>query len=234
MEEVVKLPELAMPVDWSFISQQEGQQQLKSYVPTHKSSTGVKTAIGQSGVTIATGFDIGQYSQSEIQHLPYVSQELKKKLLPYAGVKKTAAIELNAKQPLTISTLEANEIDRAVHELMLKRIRHAYDKAVRAKGRLMTFDDLPSDIQTALFSFMYQHGAGIGSVKYQHTPAGIYFGLITDQNWDAAIDYLPKCEGPINRRQGEIRLLKRGASTLPKGAQVLPATLSQASASMRA
>ncbi len=63
-------------VDWAFISAREGGQVLKGYVPNATGS--------QSGVTISTGVDLGQRSESDIDALD-IPADLKTKLKPYCG-----------------------------------------------------------------------------------------------------------------------------------------------------
>jgi hypothetical protein len=64
-------------VDFGFISQLEGGQQLVGKVPNAQTS--------QSGVTVATGVDIGQMSVQGIDALD-IPSDLKDKLRPYAGL----------------------------------------------------------------------------------------------------------------------------------------------------
>src|ERR1700730_16076684 len=83
-------------IDHNFIRKVEGSA-LKGYVPL------VQTT--QSGVTIAHGFDLGQPSLQEFDSLP-ITQALKKKLRPYVGLKKYAALAFLNKHPLTITEAE--------------------------------------------------------------------------------------------------------------------------------
>ena len=50
-------------IDWDFITEQEGGRILKGYLPDKKS---------KSGVTIATGFDLGQRNESDLQGLSLI------------------------------------------------------------------------------------------------------------------------------------------------------------------
>lgn len=93
--------------DWKQISAFEGGQRLQGYVPNNNGE-----AIGNSGVTIATGFDIGQRSVAEI--LKFRPESIVEKLLPYAGVKGTEALDLLAELPLRITSEEASIIDEQV------------------------------------------------------------------------------------------------------------------------
>lgn len=61
-------------VDFDFISELEGGQRLKGYVPRR----------GDSGVTVGTGVDLGQRSGEEIDRLD-LPGSLRDKLRPFAG-----------------------------------------------------------------------------------------------------------------------------------------------------
>ena len=66
-----------MAIDWDFISSLEGGQHLAGYVPA--------ADVSESGVTIATGIDLGQRTEGSIDALA-IPDQLKTKLKPYAGL----------------------------------------------------------------------------------------------------------------------------------------------------
>jgi hypothetical protein len=65
-------------IDYDFISKLEGGRQTTGYVPD--------TNTSQSGVTIATGFDLGQRNENDLIALN-LPQSLIDKLKPYLGKK---------------------------------------------------------------------------------------------------------------------------------------------------
>ena len=69
-------------IDWDFIAEQEGSRKLKGYVPNAGGS--------KSGVTIATGFDLGARNLSDLSGLP---QAIIDKLTPFLGIKGANAKE---------------------------------------------------------------------------------------------------------------------------------------------
>src|SRR6185503_18482812 len=73
-----------MTIDWKFIGTLEGAGILKGYVPVSKTSN--------SGVTIATGVDLGQASEQQIDNWA-IDDSLKTKLKPYCGLKKQDAVD---------------------------------------------------------------------------------------------------------------------------------------------
>ena len=96
-----------MAIKWDFVSEREGGQQLTGYVPA--------VEVSESGVTVATGVDLGQRSKSSIDALP-IPDDLKAKLKPYAGLKTQVAVDVLARSPLTITQDEADALDRAIKQ----------------------------------------------------------------------------------------------------------------------
>jgi hypothetical protein len=104
-------------IDFDFIHELEGFS-LKSYVPDPK--------ISQSGVTIASGFDIGQCSKQEI--INGFTSDLAAKLLPYIGKTKQAALNYLEDNPLSISQEDAMKIDIYTKASAISRLRSFGDK----------------------------------------------------------------------------------------------------------
>ncbi len=90
-------------IDWEFIASLEGKGVTTGYVPDASGS--------KSGVTIATGFDLGQRNESDLKSLG-ISAALITKFKPYLGMKGVAAADFLKKNPLTITDDEAKEIDK--------------------------------------------------------------------------------------------------------------------------
>ena len=54
-----------MQINFDFIKQNEGKAITKAYIPENKDGS----ILGQSGVTIASGFDLGQQDITSISEL---------------------------------------------------------------------------------------------------------------------------------------------------------------------
>jgi len=156
-------------------------------------------AMGASGVTIATGCDMGQTDISTLRGYG-VSDALISKLSTYIGLKKDAAIKMLSHFPLQITPDEAAELDHAIHGGYLRRyVRPAYDKASS-----VPFDDLPRQAQAVVFSVCFQKGCGGVRRDWPKT-----WRYLTTQNWEAASNEL--CNGFSqykHRRRIEGTLLK--------------------------
>ena len=133
-------------------------------------------AMGASGVTIATGCDMGQTDIPTL--LGYgVSENLISRLSTYIGLKKDSAIMMLSRFPLQISEAQAEELDHCIHGGYLNRyVRPAYDKASNTP-----FDSLPRQAQAVVFSVCFQKGCG--GVKRDWPKTWAY---LTHQKWDAA------------------------------------------------
>lgn len=132
-------------VNFGFIAALEGSQAMAGYVPDPEKSN--------SGVTIATGFDIGQRSDSDLVALLPQHSALVDKLAPYCGLKKQAALAALIKTPLHITAAEANAIDTAVKQQLLNRLVQRFNKVA-----LCSFADLSPALQTVIASVAFQYG----------------------------------------------------------------------------
>jgi hypothetical protein len=136
-----------------------------------------------SGVTIATGIDLGQRSGSDIDKLD-ITDDLKKKLKPYCLKTGKDATDLLAKSPLSITADEASALTKAVKGPMLDALIKEYDAAVDKANAAdhcarVHFAELPGSVQTALASAQFQYNSL--SSRTQN-----YWKQVTQQKWDEA------------------------------------------------
>ncbi len=129
-------------VNFSFISLLEGGAQLTGYVPDPDNS--------KSGVTIATGFDLGCRDADSLFCFP---DELCEKLSPYLGLKKHEAAAALSLTPLVITADEAELIDMHSKADMLHLLKTRYNKVSR-----VPFYQLPEQAQTVIASVAFQYG----------------------------------------------------------------------------
>lgn len=147
-------------VDFAFIALQEGGQWLRGYVPINKGKV-----MGQSGMTVATGFDVGQWNFSALQNLGF-SKQLLDKLRPYVGVKfkdktKTQVIQMVVKLgPVPeLTKAEADACDVAVFGKALQDAISTWESPPSHRG-VPRFIALPEGWQTVWLSRVYQEGPG--------------------------------------------------------------------------
>ena len=132
-----------MAVDWSVIEKLEGKGIKKAYVPLPDTSW--------SGVTVASGVDLGQQTEASLASL-CLSPALYAKLKPYLGHKKQAAVEFLKTKPLILTDEEVHELDTAIRKRFLKEVSQAYGP---------NWDKLSDAMQTVLMSVSYQYGVGL-------------------------------------------------------------------------
>lgn len=176
-------------IDYDFLIKMEGSS-LKGYVPLPEST--------QSGVTIGNGVDLGQMGFAEFDHLP-LSAALKKKLRPYVGLKKFEAVNFLQKHPLTMTPEELKEINPINANKILVVLVKLYDEASE-----VPFLQLPSEAQTALFSFAYHYGPSFK--KLSGRPQKLWTHYVR-QEWDHVIKTLHSFDRYTYRRHQEAKLL---------------------------
>lgn len=143
---------LGTKVNFAALAGFEGGQQTKGYVPR----------AGKSGVTVATGVDIGQMSENQVRGLG-LSNDLTNRLLPYANKQRSAAEAALKKKPLNISQEEADALDEVVQERHLQATRDEWNRR-RPEGGT-AFEDLSSAQQTVLLSRTYHQGVGMPDIR---------------------------------------------------------------------
>ena len=182
---------MADKIDFEFLSNLEGGCQTVGYVPA--------AGLSKSGVTIATGFDLGQRSESDLKTLGIYSG-LIEKLKPYLGIRGADAQKSLQKTPLVISAAEAVSIDKSVKAAHIATVKIKYDAASKEKS----FIDLPAEAQTVIASVSFQYGVNLDAA------APKFWKVVTAQNWVDAIKLL-KNFGDVypTRRKKEADLLEK-------------------------
>lgn len=170
-------------MDWKIISQIEGTRN-DGYIPpqTPSNNPNQKHDI-VPGVTIASGFDVGQRSESDLREMG-LSEDVISKLRPYLN--KTGQDAQKALQDYGTPYLtddEVSQVNEAAHRDTLNKFKEFYDEEV-GEGK-PHFDELPSHIQTALASVAFQWGPGFGYRDDSASGQKLWNEVIA-QDWGAA------------------------------------------------
>ena len=128
-------------IDFNFILEQEGFK-TQGYVPEATQSN--------SGVTIASGFDLGARNENDLKGLP---QDIVETLKPYLGLKGEEAENFLNSKRLTVTKNQANIINEFAKEEAVRNLRTKWEKATKT-----SFDDLPKEKATVLASVAFQYG----------------------------------------------------------------------------
>lgn len=193
----------------AFLSTVEGTRQTTGYIPCNLLTGGSANykggpkperyqAMGASGVTIATGCDLGQTDAKTL-----TSYELDPAIIgvfsPYFGKKQRAAIDFLHRYPLVISQDAALQTDLAIHKGYLNRyVIPAYEKDSGIR-----YADLPKEAQAVIMSICFQKGVG-GTRR----GAPKTWAYLCNANWKAAASELQTGFSSYqNRRKAEGKLL---------------------------
>ena len=137
--------------------------------------------VSKSGVTIATGFDLGQRNEADLTKLG-LSAALIVKLKPYLGKTGKDAADALTAQSLTISAAEAEEIDKAVKAGEVDKLKVRYLAALDNKTKT-DFFALPAEAQTVIASVSFQYGD-------LSTRAPKFWKAVAAQDWAEGVQIL--------------------------------------------
>lgn len=173
-------------IDYPFIMGLEGYSKT-GYVPATKDGK----PLGKSGVTIASGFDLGGRSIRGLQGLP---EDLVIKLAPYLGVRGEAA--QNIASSLKITSEEADILNEVAKNQTVGMLSNLWKNTTGTN-----FQDLPSNKQTVLASVAFQYGD-------LPTKTPNFWKYATSGDWDSVKRELNdfKDDYPTRRRK-EAKLL---------------------------
>lgn len=175
--------ECGTKVDFVFLAQWEGGQYLHGYIPFAKG-----VVAGNSGMTVATGFDIGQKSGRQLKGLA-LSASLLDEIDDFAektfrgldlAQAVTAVQAIGAPIP-EITKAEADLLDKLIHGEHLRAAIAAWDAA--KKPGVPAFTMLPEPWQTVLFSRFFHQGVGAHRTGVMKT----FWGSATAGDWPQAI-----------------------------------------------
>ncbi len=127
---------------------------LRGYVPMSQGQ-----AIGNSGVTIASGLDLGQQSKDGLIKMG-IPQTVCAVLFPYVGLKRESAITKLSALPLILSRDAADAVDRAVFRSYLVRAEGMFNRMAGRTtwGGDWKLSDRPKQVQAVVVSLFYQMG----------------------------------------------------------------------------
>ena len=126
-------------IDFDFILEQEGFE-TQGYVP--------EATRSKSGVTIASGFDLGARNENDLKGLP---QDIIDTLKPYLGVKGTEAE--NIAGALNITKEQGKIINEFAKKEAVKNLKTRWEESTGT-----SFDKLPREKATVVASVAFQYG----------------------------------------------------------------------------
>jgi hypothetical protein len=177
--------ELGTRVNFDKLADYEGGQALLGYIPGHTAGNkndGDKVA-GISGVTIATGFDIGQWSVLDLSKKLDLPQALQDKYKRFCDKHQITAVNELEREGLQVTKPEADETDMKVQRFHLIAAVGSWDTSAKP---YKAFRDLTMAQQTVILSRTYHQGTGMPK---KHISKAFY-SAAQSGDWDAAIKAL--------------------------------------------
>jgi len=175
-------------VDFNFIEDREGFE-IIGKVPDAENS--------KSGITIASGFDLGARKLSDLNGLP---KEIINKLKPFLNLKGNEAVS-KAKE-LKITKEEGRIINQFAKKQAITRIRKLWKKTTGE-----SFDSLTTEQATVVASVAFQYGN-------LETATPNFWKYVTSNEWQKAYDELMDFgDRYTTRRKEEAKLLLKYLKT---------------------
>jgi hypothetical protein len=180
-------------IDYDFINSVlarfEGRAYTRGYIPCwggtyYGGAEPLKgEPLGASGVTIATGVDLGQQTRKGLSDMG-ISLCTLAYLIPYLGLRRQAAVERLKKEPLTIAPEQVTEIDHAVHA---RYINETADMFGRER-----FEVAPKQVQAVAVSLHYQ----FGEPRRDASPSlGLAWNAMRHGDYKTAAEHLTAIQG---------------------------------------
>jgi hypothetical protein len=175
-------------IDYRFIDREEGGNHLLGYVPQSNGRV-----LGQSGVTVGRGIDLGQQNLDNLN----IPEDLRGKLRPYEGLQKNDAVSALRRTPLVLTPKETEILNDAVSKDILNQLVPKFDSQSS-----VPFQQLDPAKQTVLASLAYQYGPDLDQ------RASSFFKAAVQGQWDRAARVLRNFGDDYpSRRKREAELL---------------------------
>ena len=169
-------------INWEFISSLEGKGVNKAYVPSDN-----------SGVTVATGFDLKEKDVNLLNEMG-ISSETIDVLQPYFGKSGDEAKE--ASTNFSITDDQVAEIDKASHNWYAQQVKRTYE----SQDHKVPFDDLTIGQATSVASVGFQHGTAF---KRKDGSEMNFIKQARDGDWDAVESNLRNFGDQFNTRRNK-------------------------------
>ena len=184
----------ATNIDWGFIAEQEGAAVRQFYVPNDP-DTG-----NESGVTIASGFDIGQHNVDEINNIFAGHTNIINILTPFADTTGQEARNLLSRiRPAALDDTVVRQIDDINNAHRAAELEQTFNGASE-----LEFNELPGQHQTVIASVAFQYG--INGIQTHN-----FWGQVTRGQWTEAIANLRNYRDAFGtRRNREADLMQQG------------------------
>ena len=159
-----KLTPIAKSIDNKLMGINEGDSEIKGYVPSEN-----------SGITIASGFDLKDKTPNVLE-LMGMPQEIIDKLSPYMGMSGADADRFA--DSLEITDEEAKTIDIVARNFYTEDVKRQFNKKASEDGTGLTYESLTPAQRSVVYSVNFQYGLLTKTPKF--------FGYVTKGDWKNA------------------------------------------------
>lgn len=164
-----------MAIDRTLIERLEGFE-ANGYVPSQNGEV-----IGNSGVTIANGLDLGQHTKEDLERIG-IPKKLIELFSPYLGLKRDEAVRKLEKQPLSLSEEQAEIVRETVFDDLSRSAKNWYNSHSDTD-----WNSLSSQQQTVVSSILHQYGTSTtrGAPQTKQSMLEGDWGRVVElfQNW---------------------------------------------------
>ena len=184
------------------------------YVPIDSKNGEV---LGQSGVTVGSGVDLGSKDKSYFTGI--VSSSIIAQVEPYLGLKRNDAACAAIERPLDMSCYDAAQLTSAVKDDIVSQVQTRYN--AERKGDAEIFSALPRGIRTAIADVWFQFGFP--------NAYPIFWGYVTENDWENAIKELrnfysnpnDQQTGDLQRRNNEADIIEAALAKCNRSADIV-------------
>ena len=138
----------------------------------------------KSGVTIGSGYDLGQTSENEMRRFG-LPDSLIEKCRPYIGKKRLEALDAINARPLILTNDEIDAVNRAVMTSKARKCIYSWDNWItdlrKTSPNAPYFHEMSSNQQTIVFSRYYHEGQGWADNKHNQP----IYDAMTRNDWTA-------------------------------------------------
>ena len=137
----------------------------------------------KSGVTIGSGYDLGQTSVNEMKQFG-LPDSLIEKCRPYIGKKRLDALDAINARPLILTNDEIDAVNRAVMTNKARKCIYSWDNWItdlrKTNPNAPYFHEMSSNQQTIVFSRYYHEGQGWADNEHNQP----IYDAMTRNDWD--------------------------------------------------
>jgi hypothetical protein len=166
------------------------------------------SVMGDSGVTVSTGLDLGKQTEKSLRNMG-LDESLISKLSPFLGKTGQDAVDFLSSNNLTLTDDEYDQIDRKLLEFEFNNLQNLWDsgsiRGMDPAGTTRWFDLTPAQ-RTVIQSVLRQYGTSGAPTFIGHASRGDWENVINEL--DNFVDPTSGKDRFLSRREKDSNLLR--------------------------